>query len=293
MIELVPLQREQIAELAAFIASQQASPASYVGFAGSQAAEIAHELSEFPGLLAEDTFMLARQDGAIVGALGFDADLEKQHIYIWGPLIAAEPWDALSDDLWRAVATRLPAENQRFDIFCHQQNQRVQDWARRRQIPFHSDQFIMVFERTQLGQLPPARLSELAPEQHERFIELHETSFPKTYYSGSEIIGRLNAEQRVFVVAEGGDVLGYTYVEARPEFGEGHIEFIAVSESARGRGVGLALLTGALHWLFSFAGIATIELVVSGANPAALSLYRRAGFQERYHMVNFRRQSAA
>ena len=236
--------------------------------------------------------MLARQDGAIGGGLGFGADLEKQYIYVWGPLIAAENWDALSEDLWRAVAPKLPAENRRFDIFCHKQNRRVQAWAERREIPPNSDQFIMAFERGQLSQLPPAEPVRLTPELHEQFIALHEASFPNTYYSGAEIISRINDHQQVFVVTAGDTLLGYTYVEAKPEFGEGHIEFIAVSESARGRGVGQQLLTGLLHWLFSFPEINTIELVVSGENPAALSLYRRVGFQELYHMVSFRRHAA-
>ncbi|HYF64585.1 MAG TPA: N-acetyltransferase [Herpetosiphonaceae bacterium] len=290
MIELVPLQREQIAELAAFIASQQASPASYVGFAGSQPAEIAHELSEFPDVAAEETFVLARQEGAIVGAIGFDVDVEKHYVYLWGPLIAAENWDALSEDLWQAVAPRLPAEIRRFDIFCHKQNERVQAWARRREIPFHSEHFIMSFERAQLDQLPAVQLGRLAPELHEQFIALHQASFPNTYFSGPDIIGKISDHQQVFVVAEGGALLGYAYVEAKPEFGEGHLEFIAVSEAARGRGVGQSLLTGLLRWLFEFPSINSIELVVSGDNPAAQSLYRRVGFRELYHMVSFRRQ---
>ncbi len=288
MLEFVALQRADIPALADFIASQQAQPSSYVGFCGSQPNEIAHELSEFPDLPAEQAFVLAREDGAIVGALGFDADMEKQRAYVWGPLVAAASWDAVADQLWGLVAAKLPAANQRLDVFCHAQNERVRAWAARRQIPFHSEQFIMVFERTQLAQLPPAATTDLVPALHQQFIDLHELSFPKTYYSGPEIIARLNAEQRVLVVAEGEKLLGYTYIEAKPEFGEGHIEFIAVDQEARGKGVGLTLLTSALSWLFSFESVSAIELVVDGANPTARSLYQRAGFTTRYEMVNFR-----
>jgi ribosomal protein S18 acetylase RimI-like enzyme len=270
------------------MASQQAQPSSYVGFCGSQPNEIAHELSEFPDIPAEDAFVLARQNGQIVGALGFDADLEKQRVYVWGPLVAAAGWDEVAEQLWRTLAARLPATNQRFDVFCHTQNVRVQAWAERRQFPFHSQQFIMAFDRSQLAQLPPAATAELVPALHQQFIDLHELSFPKTYYSGPEIIARLNAEQRVLVAADGEKLLGYTYIEAKPEFAEGHIEFIAVDQAARGQGVGLALLSSALRWLLSFDPISAIELVVDGANPAARSLYQRAGFTTLYEMVNFR-----
>jgi GNAT superfamily N-acetyltransferase len=288
MLEFVSLQPDDIPELARFIASQQAQPSSYVGFCGSQPDEIAHELSEFPDLPAEQAFVLARENGQIVGALGFDADLEKQRAYVWGPVVTAAAWDEVAEQLWRQVAAKLPASNQRLDVFCHTQNGRVQAWAGRREIPFHSQQFIMAFDRAQLAQLPPAATTDLVPGLHQQFIDLHELSFPKTYYSGPEIIGRLNAEQRVLVVAEGAKLLGYTYIEAKPEFGEGHIEFIAVDQGARGKGVGLTLLAGALRWLFGFESVSSIELVVDGANPAARSLYRRAGFTTRYEMVNFR-----
>lgn len=289
MIEFVALRRQDIDELAAFIASQQAAPTTAVGFAGSQPAEIAHELSEFADRPAEESFVLARDNGELVGALGFEVDLAKHHTSIWGPLISAANWDAVADHMWLIGAELLPADTERLDVFCHMRNERVKGWAERHALPLHSEQFIMAFDRAMLDQLPFAHADELTPRFHAQFVRLHETSFPNTYYSGPEILTRINDQQRVLVVTEGESVLGYTYLEANPEFGEGHIEFIAVAETARGRGVGLQLLTSAVHWLFSFAPVANIELVVSGANPAALSLYRRAGFKELAHMIVYRK----
>jgi len=42
VIECISLRREKIPELAAFIANQQAEPATMIGFAECQPAEIAH-----------------------------------------------------------------------------------------------------------------------------------------------------------------------------------------------------------------------------------------------------------
>jgi dTDP-4-amino-4,6-dideoxy-D-galactose acyltransferase len=59
----------------------------------------------------------------------------------------------------------------------------------------------------------------------------------------------------------------------------GEIGLFAVHGEARGRGIGSALLAGALGW-FAGAGCREARVVTQGENSAALSAYRRAGFDQ-------------
>lgn len=117
--------------------------------------------------------------------------------------------------------------------------------------------------------------------------ELHDKTFPNTYYDGEEIISRLNNHRKVFVCKEAKELTGYIYVEAEPEFDEGSIEFFAVNESQRGKGIGCYLLTMALRWLFSFNSIDSVSLCVNSKNEKAINLYKMAGFKEKHQLSYF------
>jgi len=86
--------------------------------------------------------------------------------------------------------------------------------------------------------------------------------------------------QIVLVAESGGQPAGYvtchlTTARAGPV---GSIGLIAVDESARGVGLGEALVSAAQGWLAGH-GATYVTVVTQGANQAALALYRRRGFQ--------------
>lgn len=82
-----------------------------------------------------------------------------------------------------------------------------------------------------------------------------------------------------WVAAEGGDVIGYCYVQAYAD--DGHVQNIVVAPWARNKGVGFALMqTAADH--FRALGKAHWRLNVRADNTAALALYGSFGFQRQY-----------
>ncbi|MDY0396647.1 GNAT family N-acetyltransferase [Virgibacillus halophilus] len=108
---------------------------------------------------------------------------------------------------------------------------------------------------------------------------LHDQIFPDTYLNGREMIARLGEETSAFgLVDKSGEVLGYIYVEAYPEFFDGSIEFLGVNPSIRGEGVGNALLATGLQWLFSFETIEVISLCVNSNHSQAIHMYKKMGF---------------
>lgn len=72
------------------------------------------------------------------------------------------------------------------------------------------------------------------------------------------------------------------------EAGVGMIGLIAVDESKRGTGLGLALVNAALDRL-ARQGAKQVSVVTQGQNEAAQRLYRRLGFSERNRFVWFHR----
>jgi ribosomal-protein-alanine N-acetyltransferase len=99
---------------------------------------------------------------------------------------------------------------------------------------------------------------------------LHQTSFPHPW-SGDAICDLLAGPGVFAWSTENGFVL------ARAAAGEAEILTLAVVPSARGHGLGRALLKAAASHAVSL-GAASIFLEVGADNPAALALYASLGF---------------
>lgn len=84
--------------------------------------------------------------------------------------------------------------------------------------------------------------------------------------------------QRVGFVAFGAECL-LGFVIGKLVAGICEIESIAVAGSARGQGIGLALVSALTAWA-KLQGAARVELEVRASNAAALRLYRRAGLRQ-------------
>jgi ribosomal protein S18 acetylase RimI-like enzyme len=79
----------------------------------------------------------------------------------------------------------------------------------------------------------------------------------------------------VIVDGEGEAIDAMVTVAARGETGQ--IGLFSVAETARGRGLGKALLRDALNW-FAQQGCARARVVTQGENAGAVALYRSCGF---------------
>jgi ribosomal protein S18 acetylase RimI-like enzyme len=170
----------------------------------------------------------------------------------------------------------LPEEIISLGIFPNKANDRVLELADKLSFNRHSDQTILSFHRSRLQELEEDQLHELEEGYFPEMVQLHDQAFPGTYYSGEQIINRLNEERKVFIVVTEGRLSGYIHVEAEPEFGEGSIEFFAVQESERGKGIGEKLLSDALNWFFTFESIQSIALSVSSGNRYAIRLKKKS-----------------
>jgi ribosomal protein S18 acetylase RimI-like enzyme len=283
------MQPTQIEQAAAFMAQFQHNPTTHLGFAGPQAEQIAQTWREleFP---IEQQFALAFEADQLIGLIGLEQISDTGRAFLWGPIALGEHRFELADALLAELLPELQAHVTMIDIFCNLQNQFVRDWAARQQFYQRNTHAILSYKRSQLTEHVTTGDVEILPaELHAAFCELHDQLFPQTYYSGSQILERINHDRQVFIVRDAGQLLGYIYAERQPEFAEAGIEFVGVAPAARGRGIAAKIMQHCLAWIFSVETIQELELVVDQDNPSALKVYERAGFTLLHEMISLRR----
>lgn len=287
MIEYNLAKEEDLKQIASFIAEVNSKEESHIGYCGTDGEEIENSLIEdITDIPFQESFIVAKEDDRLIGVLGFDSDLENNSAEIWGPFIIEEKWD-IAAELWDKMIKILPREINLVSMFVNKKNENCLQLATKLKFDKVSEETILSFERNNIDTLRDTTIIELSSAYYEDMKLLHDKTFPNTYYNGSQIIDRINDQRKVFIAIENNSLTGYIYVEVSPEFGEGSIEFFAVDESERGKGIGSKLLTMALRWIFTFESIENITLCVSSENEKALNLYKKVGFKEKHQLCYF------
>ncbi len=284
---LDPAQRP-LADITRFIVALNRKPAHHIGYCGTDPEEIAQALQSFE-VPVQESFLVAQEHDRIVGVLGFESDAALGRAWLYGPFVHHVNWKMVADRLYHALLPLLPPAIHQLELFCNRKHTRCQAFAARHGFSPHGEHVILRCDRHAHTDGARAEVQELAATHASQVTALHDRLFPHTCYSGQQLLERLNHVRNVFVVTDGGVLQGYTYVEVEPEFGDGRIEFVGVTEQARGKGIGLRLVSAAIHWLFSFETVKHISLTTSATNVAAIRLYEKAGFVHEHTMCCFRK----
>lgn len=287
MAEIALIKNKEIDTVAKFISEINRIDSAHIGYCGQDYLEIAHSLREdITDVPYHKSFLTVYDEGELIGVLGFDADLENNSAEVWGPFIKEHKWDNVIR-LWEKMIELLPDEINSISIFPNKENNKVLQLAADLSFKKHSDQTILNITRNNVKELEENCILELTEEYYLEMVQLHDNSFPNTYYNGQQIINRLNENRKVFIIVNNGQLCGYIYVEAEPVYGEASIEFFAVKESERGKGLGGKLLTVGLKWLFTIESIGSITLCVNSSNQNAINLYKKVGFQQKHELCYF------
>lgn len=126
-------------------------------------------------------------------------------------------------------------------------------------------------------------IREFAPGD-EKSIAALETECFSSPWSRAAILQSRNNGTAFIVFEENGKVLGYAGLQMVLD--EGYVTNIAVTKSARERGIGKSLV-GALISLAKDKGLAFISLEVRESNTPAISLYTKCGFKDFGKRKNF------
>ena len=242
----------------------------------------------------------------IVGAFGAEFDSDQRRGWLWGPFAEegdADPdgWLALCERMYGQLMAILPFEPALLDGFIDQPFElgaRLYETC-----GHHHAKTVYVFVAPRPADSPAAnislskRLSRLTPAFADGFATLFDAIFQDTFYTGAQVVERLNTErlseqEQVFIYTQGDAVLGFCHASVNRGANEGYIEFVGVDEEARGRGIGRKLLQTTMHWLFEEQAMPKIGLTTGDDNVNAHALYRGLGFQLEHTGLAYRKHES-
>ncbi|MBT2689581.1 GNAT family N-acetyltransferase [Bacillus sp. ISL-47] len=267
------MQSEDLMDAAEFLTKKNSLPDYHIGYLGTTRNDIFNDLQELD-LDPESAAFLLWENEDITGFLGMDADQEKGTAELWGPFIKEIEHGEL---LWNKAISNFKGKLHTCYLFADIANLAVSKFAEKIGFTLQSSQTYMELKEKQNQALKEINL--IAPDQYSDFKNLHDTIFPNTYYSGKEIIEKINDKQKLYTAADEHGLKGYLYAEYNPEGKEGSLEFVGVKETCRHAGIGRQLLDMAVSDLFFHHGALVIKLCAGTTNEKALSLYKKAGFK--------------
>ncbi|SEN45753.1 hypothetical protein SAMN04488134_101128 [Amphibacillus marinus] len=240
--------------LAYFLATMNTNQQHHIGYCGEDSEEIYDTLTnDFSDLTLEDSFMVAYHNDQIIAAIGIDVDLATGVAEVWGPFVKDHDLE-IADLLWDQLKKKGQEKVKRFAFFFNKDNTFVEAFVKRHHGRSQGGDFVLQKLRSSSVNYGCSDLvTPFSLSDRDSFIELHNQSFPGTYFTAETILKRLNSVNQLFVVNDrNSSVIGYVYLEANSDYNEGNIEYVAVAESQRKNGFGKLLISKAVAELFSF-----------------------------------------
>ena len=242
---------------------------------------------------SELSYVIAFQEGDIVGAMGGEYDEALGRGWLHGPHATGETWETMAAELFTRLLAELPASIVELNAYLNVENERgrrlyAQRGFKERESQSH-EYWLSPSDRVVPGERPYGFLEE----RHEAsFVSLYEALFPTAYYSGERMLSMIGTSHQVFAVAEGNEVLGFAAVSVDESASTGEIQFLGVREDRRGQGYGKRLLLWTTDWLLECAGVSRVCLNVGGDVANARGLYESVGFKLQFTGVGLQKRLA-
>lgn len=309
-VRLRPAEGADGAVLARFIARMNEQAATRCLHAGGGSARVADVRAGLREFLREEGktvggFVLAEReaDGELLGAAGCRREPgggggDDASGFLWGPFVDGPAHQAVARPMLGALRRQIGGVR-RLGAFLDENNARglsflaAEGFRRGPRTHVFTTSRRVIAPEADGG--PPG--GELRTTHAAGFARLHEATFPTDETDGSTaeaLLAGRDAEHRIFTVTDGGlRLLGYCCARVLPAPREGFIDFLAVKELARGRGLGGRLLRAACRWFFDELGLPAVSLCVSewrAGRNGARRLYEREGFALRFTGVAARRE---
>ncbi|MFA9431006.1 GNAT family N-acetyltransferase [Egicoccus sp. AB-alg2] len=287
-LEVAP---EDLTAVAAFVAARQTDPAHHIGYLSVEPEAIAVQLRGLEPL-GTGGLVVARVRGRVVGALAAEWDEDPPRCWWHGPFVAPDAdWREVGDALLDGARRLLPATVTQEETCGDERHAWLADFATRH--GFVAEEPSAVLVRDLDDGLPPvtvpvAARDDLTDAQRAEVAALHDRLFPGTHTPGRRLVDGVD-DNRLLVVLDDGRAIAYAAVERHEDDGSGYLDFLGVDASARGRGLGAALVAAACHEMRHGLGCLASSLTVRAGNAAARRVYQRNGFVEERVIVPFRR----
>ncbi|WP_342526733.1 GNAT family N-acetyltransferase [Chryseomicrobium sp. FSL W7-1435] len=283
MSTYIRLDASQLEMAAEWLARVNSQTTSHCGYCGSSKEEILESLRE-DFVEGESTSLVAELEGeTIIGMIGFD--YEEEFAEVWGPFsLSSNTEETLA--FWNFATNEFP-QLKSYSFFLHKDNSTQQKFMNTLQAELRGKHLYYRIQQPAKAESHKLTLETYSNQDNQKFIELHDTEFPDTYYDAKTILERslLQGHTLYFAYFEK-EFVGYSFFE------EGidsiHLEYFALDSFYRGQGFGEELLRVSLYQVTSASNLNTVTLTVDLLNDAANPLYEKVGFEIENELWNYR-----
>ncbi len=273
-------------EMAAFIATHNATPSQHHLHCGQSKKEVWADLKDYHSR-NEERFLLAFKNDQLIGLIGGDSDHNPlTEIWLWGPFVDQSAPTDLKQLLFNQLRTTFPTikkmtafyniENTSAQSFYQQQGFKEAKEATHEYVCLQNN----YLQLTNLVAPKTHKAINYTPSYLKPLQKLHEKAFPKTYYTVDEMIKLQSETYKLWLIVSSNQLIAYIFCNITPS-NEGFIHFLAVDEQYRKQGLGSTLLQKALLFFFKEKKLKSTYLTVSDTNNAR-NLYEKHGFSLRY-----------
>lgn len=271
-LEIRTVGPDPVDDVVDYVARRQAAPASHVVFVGEGAATVGADLADVARW--RDRLLVARADGAVVGAVLTDIDEARRRAWWFGPW--ADGPD-IAAALVAAADARFGAAWDEEEFAPDVANRLVAELAVARGCTPGTASSVLAFDAAQQPTpRPSGRTAPLDATSAPAVAALHDRLFPATHTLGADLVRADKTTIRAAMVD--GVVAGYVAVEVLAD-GVGYIDYLGVEPGRRRLGLGRALVGDAVASLVA-AGVTETHLTVREDAVGARDLYRSLGFVE-------------
>jgi ribosomal protein S18 acetylase RimI-like enzyme len=287
---------EELEEVLDLIASEQAHPDRGTTMLGETRDGIAAELDDVDPPWPVSV-RVAREDGRIVGAVVGDWDPEVGRAWILGPWVPGDDaaWRRWARPLVDAVLQQLPPGLADWELAADASHTRMAELGASYGLPASEVNHVYSADTATARSWPEpqADLRAGTAADAELIRDLHDQEFPASYAAPEQLLPEPpDGRYRVLLAEEAGRLLGYAAGRVQAD-GEGYVDFVAVADAARGRGLGRDLVVALGRALLADATTGQLHLTVQDHRTPARRLYESLGFRRSLSIVGYRSGPAA
>lgn len=283
MITVRPMRESERDAVLDLIVGQQSDPARACTYVGTERDGVASELDDLGDWTA---FTWASDhDGNLTGVVIADSDESLGRSWIHGPWVSGE-WLRDARPLLDAALHALPPGVTRHEISADVAHSAMAALAAERGWAATEANHLYVTSNASAWPDEGARVRTARTSDAAAIESLHQAEFPDTYYSVSQL---LDPERGfIVVVAENrGAFAGYAAGRVQAD-GSGYLDYVAVTDAARGLGLGRALVAAAGRRIAAAAPQHDLNLTVQESRTPACALYEALGMRRVASLVAYR-----
>ena len=285
------LSEELMDDTVKFISSCQIIDESFVGWLGYSPEEIKAQLGAETQPFKERC-LIAVDRGVVCGFIGIYLVEEQSIARLLGPYVSLEnSWTDIALDLLNALKEKIPAHINKAKVAFYGANVYCKGLYSTNHFTLYNAEKTLTLKSEDFTGFPKVfnekiNIRPYQSSDFDQFIHLHPTA---AYFTGAQVVKRLNQYNRLIVAELDHRIIGYVYFEMLLSDKFAEICFLNVSPESRNSGIGSLFISEAVNEAFKHNWIDHIEISVRVNNEGAERLYLRSGFKEKNVVIALQR----